>query len=181
MDWCWATMDKLRKGKIAVKPLCGHELIMAGYKEAMNQILHLQNVVVAQTKQITADKPDTDFGKNFRYCNVLCNFQQMANVLSNHGYDIGRNRLFDEFRRTGDIQKCDALFTQKALERKIGQNVPTGSYERNGTVIQASRAYLNYKGITEVFDRFGVNNQQHTSILNELDPPLSDENILAMT
>ena len=148
---------------------------MALVQEAM-EFLVFENQKLQN--KIESDKPKVDFANAFRKKNVLCHFAGLANVLSNNGVDIGRNRLIDVFRKNGDIKQHDALFTQKAIDRGIGQNVPTGSYSYNGDTIVSYRAFLNYKGITEIFDRFNIFPATRDAVLKDLtaaDEPLSPE------
>jgi len=170
-------LHDLRTGKAVAKPT-GLALV----KEAMDFLISenelLKGTVSTQQTKIAADAPKVNFAETFQRSNVLCHFQRLANVLHNNGVKIGRNRLLQGFRDRNDVLRGEALFTQKALDRGIGQNVPTGSYEYNGITIVSSRAFLNYKGIAEVFDRYGLTQDQRHAVMKDLtaaDEPLSPE------
>ena len=143
----------------------------------------LSMVVRSMSKQRFPERqpftaPKVDFHDRMKNNNVVCHFAGLANVLFNNGIDIGRNRLFQDFRNTGDIQRHNAYFTQKALDRKIGQNVQTGEFEHNGIAQLSFRAFLNYKGICEVFDRHNLTQAQRDAVMRDLtaaDEPLSPE------
>jgi len=167
-----------KTGRYSVSPLSGLELVVAGYTEAMKQIKSQQRTIEKQQKRIAEAAPKERFYDLVKYSNVLCHFQGLANVLFNNGIDIGRNRLIRDFRGAGDVQQCKALFTQKALNRHIGQNVQTGMFDHSGITQMSFRAFLNHRGICEVFDRYKLTQEQRDSVMQDLmaaDEPLSAE------
>jgi prophage antirepressor-like protein len=170
-------LHDLRLGKATVV-LSGLELVAAGYSEAMKYIESQQLTIEKQQKRIEEAAPKERFHDLVKYSNVLCHFQGLANVLFNNGIDIGRNRLIRDFRGLGDIQQCKALFTQKALSRNIGQNVQTGMFDHSGVTQMSFRAFLNHRGICEVFDRYGLTQDQRVSVMKDMaaaDEPFSAE------
>ena len=152
----------------AKQALTGNELVAAGYAEAMRIIEKQKKTIVKQQQRIIEDMPKVEFYDLVKYSEVVCHFQGLAYILRNNGIDIGRNRLIEDFRKRGDIKQVEALFTQKALNRGIGQNVQTGNYDRNGVTQLSFRAFLNYKGICEVFDRYHLTRDQREAVMDDM-------------
>jgi len=162
-------LHDLRTGKAQVIcQLTGDDLILAAITELQNRITSQKQIIEKQQQQITDDAPKVKFHDTVKYSNVLCHFHGMANVLFNNGIDIGRNRLIRDFRIAGDVRQVGALFTQKALDREIGQNVQTGTFELHGAMQMSFRAFLNYKGICEVFDRYMLSDEQRVAVMQDL-------------
>jgi prophage antirepressor-like protein len=157
----------IRTGKAKVV-LSDDEMTLLVITNLQRRIADNNRLIAEQQARITEDAPKVEFYDLVKHQNALCHFQGLANVLHNHGFDIGRNRLIADFRQNGDIQIKDALLTQKALDRGIGQNVQTGSFEMNGVTQLSFRAFLNLKGIIEVFDRYGLTAAQRDLILDAL-------------
>jgi prophage antirepressor-like protein len=128
----------------------------------------------AQQTKIKEDAPRVAFAKAFERQNVLCHLQRLANVLFNNGVRIGRNTLIGDFRQKGYIEQHNALLTQRALERGIGQNVRTGQYEYRGVTVPSFRAFLNYKGVCEVFSLYRLTEEQKEMAMESLAEEESD-------
>ena len=162
-------------GTPATAPQTGIDLVFAGYGEALKLIERLQQTIAQQSALLQEAAPKIAFYDVFMRRNILCHFQELENVLHQNGIDIGQNRLIQDFRKAGDIHAGNTLFTQKALDRGIGQNIQTGSCMWHGAVHISFRAFLHYKGVCAVFDRYKLTRELREAVFRDLtanDEPL---------
>ena len=159
----------------AFAPKTGIDLILAGYGEALKLIERQQQTIAEQGALLLEAAPKIAFYDAFMRRNILCHLQELENTLRRNGIHIGLNRLIQDFRKAGDIEKGNTLFTEKALDRGIGQNIQIGSYVWHGAVHISFRAFLHYKGVCAVFDRYKLSREQREAVFRDLtanDEPL---------
>jgi len=159
----------------AFAPKTGIDLILAGYGEAMKLIERQQQTIADQGALFLEAAPKIAFYDAFMRRNILCHLQELENTLHRNDINIGLNRLIQDFRNAGDIEKGNSLFTQRALDRGIGQNIQTSSYVWHGAVHFSFRAFLHYKGVCAVFDRYKLSREQREAVFRDLtanDEPL---------
>lgn len=119
-----------------------------------------QKSIEAKDKKIEEDKPKVVFSDAVVGSQSSCLIGELAKILTQNGYKIGQNRLFDELRKSGYLGKSGEYYNipnQKYIEQGLFE-LKKSTHSENGVMKSSVTPKVTGKGQQYFINKFLANN-----------------------
>ena len=144
--------------RMEAKIKTGNFQIPTTFSEALQLAAKQAQAIEEQSKLIEANKTKVLFAEAYEVSDDNILIGTFAKILTQNGYNIGQNRLFEWFRQNGFLNNCFGerhnLPTQKAMDMKlfiIKESIHTAA---DGTIITTSTPKITPKGQQYFINKF---------------------------
>ena len=120
-----------------------------------------QLAIEAKDKKIEEDKPKVVFSDAVAGSQSSCLIGELAKILTQNGYKIGQNRLFDKLRESGYLGKSGEYYNipnQKYIEQGLFE-LKKSTHSQNGVMKSSVTPKVTGKGQQYFINKFLANNQ----------------------
>ena len=143
----WEELEiKERTGGFAVPQTFSQALMLAAKQQ--EQIEQQQKVIEAKDKKIAEDAPKVVFSDAVVGSKSSCLIGELAKILTQNGYKIGQNRLFDKLREEGYLGRSGEYYNipnQKYVEQGLFELKKT-THSENGVMKSSVTPKVTGKG-----------------------------------
>lgn len=161
----WVTSEVLpsirKTGQYSAQvPQTFAEALMLAAKQQM-LIEEQQKNIEAKDKKIEEDKPKVVFSDAVVGSQSSCLIGELAKILTQNGYKIGQNRLFDKLRESGYLGKSGEYYNipnQKYIEQGLFE-LKKSTHSENGVMKSSVTPKVTGKGQQYFINKFLANNQ----------------------
>ena len=136
------------------------EALMLAAKQQM-LIEEQQKNIETKDKKIEEDKPKVVFSDAVVGSQSSCLIGELAKILTQNGYKIGQNRLFDKLRESGYLGKSGEYYNipnQKYIEQGLFE-LKKSTHSENGVMKSSVTPKVTGKGQQYFINKFLANNQ----------------------
>lgn len=143
----WEELEiKERTGGFAVPQTFSQALMLAAKQQ--EQIERQQKAIEAKDKKIAEDAPKVVFSDAVVGSKSSCLIGELAKILTQNGYKIGQNRLFDKLREEGYLGRSGEYYNipnQKYVEQGLFELKKT-THSENGVMKSSVTPKVTGKG-----------------------------------
>lgn len=143
----WEELEiKERTGGFAVPQTFSQALMLAAKQQ--EQIEQQQKAIEAKDKKIAEDAPKVVFSDAVVGSKSSCLIGELAKILTQNGYKIGQNRLFDKLREEGYLGRSGEYYNipnQKYVEQGLFELKKT-THSENGVMKSSVTPKVTGKG-----------------------------------